>query len=76
MSADLLSLHCNYPDVCEGAAVLASNGCDTYYEKQQQEQASTAAAMDLTPTNNPSSPQTGHPGDLCLFLLLGMKKTI
>jgi hypothetical protein len=62
VSTDLLSLHCNYPDVCEGTAVLASHGCDAYYEEQQEQ--SAAAAMDSTPlTSSHSKPQTGEPGD-------------
>jgi hypothetical protein len=67
VSADLLSLHCNYPDVCEGAAVLASNGCDAYYEEQQQQQTSSAAMNSTHPTSSPSKPQTGDPGDFSLF---------
>jgi hypothetical protein len=64
VSTDLLSLPCNYPDVCEGTTVLASHGCDAYYEEQQQEQSSAAAALDSTPlTGSHSKPQTGEPGD-------------
>jgi hypothetical protein len=64
MFADLLSLHCTYPDVCEGTTALSSNGCDAYYEVQQQEQPSSVAAMDSGPPNSSiSKPQTGEPGD-------------
>jgi hypothetical protein len=64
MSTDLLSLHCNYPDVCEGATVLASNGCEAYYEAHQQEQPSAVAAMDSAPpTSSLSKPQTAERGD-------------
>lgn len=64
MFADLLSLHCNYPDVCEGTTALSSNGCEAYYEAQQQEQPSAVVAMDSTPpTSSISKAQTGEPGD-------------
>lgn len=64
MFADLLSLHCTYPDVCEGTTALSSNGCEAYYEAQQQEQPSAVAAMVSAPPNSSiSKPQTGEPGD-------------
>jgi hypothetical protein len=64
MSADLLSLHCNYPDVCEGTTAVASNCCKTYYEEQQQEQPSAVVAVDPSPpTSSLSKPQTREPGE-------------
>lgn len=61
-ATDLLSLHCPYPDVCEGTTALSSNGCEAYYEAQQQEQPSAISAMDSAPPNSSiSKPQTGEP---------------
>lgn len=36
-ATDLLSLHCNYPDV------LASSGCDSYYEEQHHDEGNSPA---------------------------------
>ncbi|PSN47443.1 hypothetical protein C0J52_01946 [Blattella germanica] len=49
----LLSLHCNYPDVCEGTTVLTSGGCDAYYEEQQQDHQPDSTEV---PTNGPVEP--------------------
>ncbi|KAJ9590028.1 hypothetical protein L9F63_016844, partial [Diploptera punctata] len=56
-ATDLLSLHCNYPDVCEGTTVLASSGCDSYYEEQQQQQHDHAVDPATAPNNSPAEPE-------------------